>query len=93
MVSVDDVPAEVLAKEKAIEMEKEDIKSKPENMRWARRAGQLAGGRAGGRAGACRAALRSSVGLPRCGLHCRLLWVQAVPAGSRRAARTRPHLR
>ena len=33
VVSVADVPAEVLEKEKAIEMEKEDIKSKPENMR------------------------------------------------------------
>ena len=90
MVSVDDVPAEVLAKEKAIELEKEDIKAKPENMRCARRR------RAGGRAPACCAALRRSVGLPRCGLHRCLLWVQcllAVPAGSRRAARTWPRLR
>ena len=35
VVSVADVPAEVLEKEKAIEMEKEDIKSKPEQMRCA----------------------------------------------------------
>ncbi len=33
VVSATDVPAEVLAKEKAIEMEKEDIKSKPEAIR------------------------------------------------------------
>ncbi|KAI7841513.1 hypothetical protein COHA_004905 [Chlorella ohadii] len=33
VVSVADVPAEILEKEKAIEMEKEDIKSKPEQMR------------------------------------------------------------
>ena len=34
MVSVSDVPAEVLEKERAIEMEKEDLKSKPEAIRW-----------------------------------------------------------
>ena len=34
VVSVADVPADVLEKEKAIEMEKEDIKSKPEQIRW-----------------------------------------------------------
>ncbi|EFN57590.1 hypothetical protein CHLNCDRAFT_34804 [Chlorella variabilis] len=34
VVSAADVPAEVLEKEKAIEMEKEDIKSKPEAIRW-----------------------------------------------------------
>ncbi|PRW58941.1 elongation factor Ts [Chlorella sorokiniana] len=33
VVSVADVPVEILEKEKAIEMEKEDIKSKPEQMR------------------------------------------------------------
>ena len=33
MVSVADVSAEALEKEKAIEMEKEDIKSKPEAIR------------------------------------------------------------
>ncbi len=33
VVSTADVPAEVLEKEKAIEMEKEDIKSKPEAIR------------------------------------------------------------
>lgn len=32
-VSVSDVPADVLAKEKAIEMEKEDLQSKPEAIR------------------------------------------------------------
>jgi hypothetical protein len=38
VVSASDVPAEVLEKEKAIEMEKEDIKSKPEAIRcvWGR---------------------------------------------------------
>ena len=34
MVSTADVSGEVLEKEKAIEMEKEDIKSKPEAMRY-----------------------------------------------------------
>ena len=33
VVSTADVPAEVLERERAIEMEKEDIKSKPEAMR------------------------------------------------------------
>jgi elongation factor Ts len=32
-VAATDVPADFLAKEKAIEMEKEDLKSKPENIR------------------------------------------------------------
>ncbi len=45
VVSVADVPADVLAKEKAIEMEKEDIKSKPENIRYV-----CAGTRRGGKA-------------------------------------------
>ena len=39
VVSAADVPAEVLEKEKAIEMEKEDIKSKPEAIRWVQRMG------------------------------------------------------
>ena len=33
VVSSTDVPAEVLERERAIEMEKEDLKSKPENIR------------------------------------------------------------
>lgn len=33
-VSAADVPAEVLERERAIEMEKEDLKSKPEAIRW-----------------------------------------------------------
>ena len=46
MVSVSDVPAEVLEKERAIEMEKEDLKSKPEAIRWGagRSGGQGRGG-------------------------------------------------
>ena len=47
VVSVADVPADVLEKEKAIEMEKEDIKSKPEAIRcvcWRGAAGLAAVG-------------------------------------------------
>ncbi len=43
VVSVADVPAEILEKEKAIEMEKEDIKSKPEQMRCVLLRRQVAG--------------------------------------------------
>ena len=42
VVSVADVSAEALEKEKAIEMEKEDIKSKPEAIRWVWVGGQRA---------------------------------------------------
>lgn len=43
VVSPDDVPAEVLAKEREVEMGKEDIKSRPEAIRWEELPG--AGGR------------------------------------------------
>jgi len=39
VVSADDVPPEVLAKEREVEMGKEDIKSKPEAIRWGLRGG------------------------------------------------------
>ncbi len=34
VVHVEDVPAELLERERAIEMQKEDILSKPEAIRW-----------------------------------------------------------
>ena len=37
VVNVDDVPADLLAKEREVEMGKEDIKSKPEAVRWGKK--------------------------------------------------------
>jgi|LauGreSuBDMM15SN_2_FD.fasta_scaffold146653_2 elongation factor Ts len=34
VVNAEDVPAELLAKERDVEMGKEDLKSKPEAVRW-----------------------------------------------------------